>query len=637
MATQIQIRRGLASAWTFSNPTLAQGEFGYEIDTGKYKLGDGLTVWADLAYASVLPTAYATALEQAATDANGYADSVASTALQDAKDYTDTAVSAVSTTSGVSEGSNLYFTVERAQDAVGNSLGNGLKYVDSTGVISPDLATSGGLFIDNANKLAADPTYVTFNSAGQTLTNKTIDTANNNITVVTSDISDITAVASELNVLDGITATTTELNYTSGVTSAIQTQIDAKAPTANPTFTGTVSGITKAMVGLGNVNNTSDANKPISTATQTALDLKANLDGAIFTGNISLPSGTTSIGQVSYSTLAHIIGVTSDIQTQLDSKAPSANPTFTGTLTAADVTITGDLTVSGTTTTVNSQNLAVTDSLIYLAKNQYSADTLDIGIYGAYGNSGTNGGNHPHTGLIRDASDGKWKLISGGAEPTDSEVDFTTATKDTLVIGALDATSATIGNVSNTELQYLDGVTSAIQTQIDAKAPSANPTFTGTVSGITKAMVGLGSVDNTSDASKPISTATQTALDLKAPLAAPTFTGAVVLPSTTTIGSVTGTELGYLSGVTSAIQTQISAKLASATAASTYAALTASQTITGTQTFTPAATTAQAVVVKGLSSQTANLQEWQNSSGTAVAKISNAGRFTAILIDGGTA
>jgi hypothetical protein len=44
-----------------------------------------------------------------------------------------------------------------------------------------------------------------------------------------------------------------------------------------PTFTGTVSGITKAMVGLGNVDNISDANKPISTAEQTALNLKANL------------------------------------------------------------------------------------------------------------------------------------------------------------------------------------------------------------------------------------------------------------------------------------------------------------------------------------------------------------------------
>lgn len=47
-----------------------------------------------------------------------------------------------------------------------------------------------------------------------------------------------------------------------------------KAPIANPTFTGTVSGISKVMVGLGNVDNTSDVNKPISTATQTALNAK---------------------------------------------------------------------------------------------------------------------------------------------------------------------------------------------------------------------------------------------------------------------------------------------------------------------------------------------------------------------------
>ena len=49
------------------------------------------------------------------------------------------------------------------------------------------------------------------------------------------------------------------------------------APKASPTFTGTVSGITATMVGLANVNNTSDANKPISTATQAALNLLAPL------------------------------------------------------------------------------------------------------------------------------------------------------------------------------------------------------------------------------------------------------------------------------------------------------------------------------------------------------------------------
>jgi hypothetical protein len=57
------------------------------------------------------------------------------------------------------------------------------------------------------------------------------------------------------------------------------------------------------------------------------------------------------------------------------------------------------------------------------------------------------------------------------------------------------------------------------------KAPKNNPAFTGTVTGITKTMVDLANVDNTSDANKPVSTATLTALNAKAPIASPSFTG----------------------------------------------------------------------------------------------------------------
>jgi hypothetical protein len=103
-------------------------------------------------------------------------------------------------------------------------------------------------------------------------------------------------------------------------------------------------------------------------------------------------------------------------------------------------------------------------------------------------------------------------------------------------------------------------LTATVNSALALKAPLASPTFTGTVSGITKTMVGLGNADNTADSAKPISTAAQAALDLKAPLASPTFTGTVVLPTTTSIGPVTATEHGYLAGVTSAIQTQINAK-----------------------------------------------------------------------------
>ena len=54
--------------------------------------------------------------------------------------------------------------------------------------------------------------------------------------------------------------------------------------------------------------------------------------------------------------------------------------------------------------------------------------------------------------------------------------------------------------------------------------------------GLVKADVGLSNVDNTSDASKPISTLTQTALDLKAPIASPTFTGTVAGITSTMVG-----------------------------------------------------------------------------------------------------
>jgi hypothetical protein len=48
----IQFRRGTASQWTTTNPTLAAGELGFEIDTGKFKIGTGSTTWTALAYAS---------------------------------------------------------------------------------------------------------------------------------------------------------------------------------------------------------------------------------------------------------------------------------------------------------------------------------------------------------------------------------------------------------------------------------------------------------------------------------------------------------------------------------------------------------------------------------------------------------
>lgn len=57
MSTQIittifQFKRGLAERWTLVNPVLNPGEPGFELDTNKFKIGDGVTAWNDLPYQS---------------------------------------------------------------------------------------------------------------------------------------------------------------------------------------------------------------------------------------------------------------------------------------------------------------------------------------------------------------------------------------------------------------------------------------------------------------------------------------------------------------------------------------------------------------------------------------------------------
>ena len=77
--------------------------------------------------------------------------------------------------------------------------------------------------------------------------------------------------------------------------------LGAKAPTANPTFTGTatfsgtVDGITKTMVGLGNVNNTSDNDKPISALTQNALNAKADSSTTYTKGEVDTELGKNNL------------------------------------------------------------------------------------------------------------------------------------------------------------------------------------------------------------------------------------------------------------------------------------------------------------------------------------------------------
>ena len=100
-------------------------------------------------------------------------------------------------------------------------------------------------------------------------------------------------------------------------------------------------------------------------------------------------------------------------------------------------------------------------------------------------------------GVVRDASDTTIKFFQDATTKPTTTVNFAESgltyadiQVDDITADVITANSATIGNVSNTELQYLDGVTSAIQTQIDSKlatstaastyAPLASPSLTGT-------------------------------------------------------------------------------------------------------------------------------------------------------------
>jgi len=102
-----------------------------------------------------------------------------------------------------------------------------------------------------------------------------------------------------------------------------------------------------------------------------------------------------------------------------------------------DIAITGNLVISGNTITQDVETVRTEDSLIKLAANNVS-DAYDIGFYGQYNNGGTK-----YAGLVRDASDGNFKLFVGETtDPTDNVVTYGAENRATL------ESNLTGGNVS---------------------------------------------------------------------------------------------------------------------------------------------------------------------------------------------
>ena len=116
--------------------------------------------------------------------------------------------------------------------------------------------------------------------------------------------------APTFNDLQGVTSVTAGTGLTGGTistTGTVAVDFGVVAPLASPTFTGTVIGITKSMVALGNVDNTSDANKPVSTATQTALNLKVNISDTSIMLTPYIERGDTASMLAPYTKIANAI------------------------------------------------------------------------------------------------------------------------------------------------------------------------------------------------------------------------------------------------------------------------------------------------------------------------------------------
>ena len=287
-------------------------------------------------------------------------------------------------------------------------------------------------------------------------------------------IADTSLLATQDFVATAIGNSATDMSLLAGVgidwnTTSDQYDIDSTVATktyADGAVSSAVTALTKSSVGLANVDNTSDANKPVSTAAQTALDLKAPLANPTFTGTVTgVTKSHVGLGNVDNTTDAGK-PVSTATQTALDLKAPKAAPTFTGTLTAADVTISGNLTVSGTTTTVNTTNFTTSDPVIYLGDGN-NANLVDIGFVGSY-----NDGTYAHQGLVKDSSDAKWKLFKGVTDEPTTTVNFAQGSLDALKVGAFEATTVTpsSGVVFSDGTQTKEGVAS--RTPIISKTDS---------------------------------------------------------------------------------------------------------------------------------------------------------------------
>lgn len=276
--------------------------------------------------------------------------------------------------------------------------------------------TDGQVLVSNGTVAYwASPAPSSFTIAGETGT----DTFNTGETLTFAAANGVTTTVTNSQVAFGVdTGSTLTVNAT-GIHVNSANLVVATSQLSGDVALGTqTSGNYVATITAGNGISGSSSSEggaaTIAVVAGTAGGLVSNSTGVFVTAGSGLVANATGV----HVGTANGITVATDAVGVLGGSTLTVNTTgvhVNSSLSITNLSLSGNLTVSGTLTTVDTVNLTVKDSLIELANGNVSTDALDIGFYGQYGEISTK-----FTGLFRDASDsGIYKLYSGlTVEPT---------------------------------------------------------------------------------------------------------------------------------------------------------------------------------------------------------------------------
>lgn len=316
--TLIQVRRGTASLWESINPTLSSGEWGYETDTGLYKIGDGLTVWNSLSYASIIPEGLVpgTGIHiEYMPLGSGAIISVSGLSSNLITDFNSAVTSLISSAS---------IDTETVQDIIGNSgivsgFGTSVSYNDSTGLTTVS-ATGLTLKVMPGSGINVVPS---------TDNNNSIYTIHlDNPTIEVSEITDFST---------GV----------SGLLPSISNGNNTEVLFANNNYVINLTG-----VALSGHNHTWSQISDVSSV--------------VTTGELSFLGGVSA--GTAMSNKAVVVDANKDISG------------IRNIITDGNITVGGNLTIQGTTTTVNSTTVDIGDNIIKVNASGYIGDQHLAGL-----------------------------------------------------------------------------------------------------------------------------------------------------------------------------------------------------------------------------------------------------------------